>query len=161
MKSAFGNRTDSNRQGGGFMKIRKILAPTDMSEFSFLGVRYALEMARELGAEIIVYYVIPVAEDLFSGYEKLGPARNLLANEEAALDKFLIERFADDIKPINIRQKVEFGAPQTSIVDMAEREGGELIVMSTHGRGGGGHMLVGRGADEEGARGPCPRGVRA
>jgi len=138
------------------MKVRKILAPTDMSEFSFLGVRYALEMARELGAEIIVYYVIPVAEDLFSGYEKLGPARNLLANEEAALDKFLVERFADDIKPINIRQKVEFGAPQTSIVDMAEREGADLIVMSTHGRTGLSHMLLGSVTEKVVARAPCP-----
>src|SRR4029434_6289593 len=100
MKSAFGNRTDSNRQGGGFMKIRKILAPTDMSEFSFLGVRYALEMARELGAEIIVYYVIPVAEDLFSGYEKLGPARNLLANEEAALDNVFVGRFSHRLRAV-------------------------------------------------------------
>ena len=79
-------------------KIQKILAPTDLSELSCVGVRYALEMARELSAEAIVYYVVPMGEDWFAGYEKHGPVRNLLANEEAALDKFLVEKFADEMK---------------------------------------------------------------
>jgi nucleotide-binding universal stress UspA family protein len=137
-------------------KIRKIVAPTDLSELSCVGVRYALEMARELSAEIIVYHVVPVGEDWFSGYEKLGPARNLLANEEAALDKFLTEKFADDIKLMEIRQKVEFGAPHTSIVEMAEREGSDIIVMSTHGRTGLNHMLLGSVTEKVVARAPCP-----
>ena len=138
------------------MKIRKILAPTDMSDFSCLGVRYALEMARELDAEITIYYVIPMAEDWFSGHERPGPVRDLLANEEAKLDKFLAEKFADDTKAVKIRQKVEFGAPQTSILDMAEREGADLIVMSTHGRTGLKHILLGSVTEKVVARAPCP-----
>ena len=98
----------------------------------------------------------PVGEDWFSGYEKLGPARNLLANEEAALDKFLTEKFADDMKLMEIRQKVEFGAPHTSIVEMAEREGCDIIVMSTHGRTGLNHMLLGSVTEKVVARAPCP-----
>jgi hypothetical protein len=35
------------------MKIRKILAPTDMSDLSCVGLQYALAMARELDAEVI------------------------------------------------------------------------------------------------------------
>jgi nucleotide-binding universal stress UspA family protein len=137
-------------------KIQKILAPTDMSELSSVGVRYALEMARELSAEVMVYYVVPMSEDWFAGYEKHGPVRNLLANEEATLDKFLVEKFADDMKLMAIRQKVEFGAPHTSIVDMAEREGADMIVMSTHGRTGLNHMLLGSVTERVVARAPCP-----
>lgn len=137
-------------------KIQKILAPTDMSELSSVGVRYALEMARELSAEVMVYYVVPMSEDWFAGYEKHGPVRNLLANEEATLDKFLVEKFADDMKLMKIRQKVEFGAPHTSIVDMAEREGADMIVMSTHGRTGLDHMLLGSVTERVVARAPCP-----
>jgi nucleotide-binding universal stress UspA family protein len=137
-------------------KIQKILAPTDMSELSCVGVRYALEMAKELGAEIIVYHVVPMGEDWFAGYEKHGPVRNLLANEEAALDKFLAEKFADEIKSVEIRQKVEFGAPHTSIVELAEGEGADVIVMSTHGRTGLNHMLLGSVTERVVARAPCP-----
>ena len=54
-------------------KIQKILAPTDLSELSCEGVRYALEMARELGAETIVYYVVPMGEDLVRGLRETWP----------------------------------------------------------------------------------------
>ena len=138
------------------MKIRKMLVPTDMSQLSSLGVRYALEMARELSAEVIVYHVVPLGEDWFASHEQRGPVRNMLANEETALNKFLAEKFADDIKLVKIRQKVEFGAPQTSIVEVAEREGVDIIVMSTHGRTGLSHMLLGSVTEKVVGHAPCP-----
>jgi nucleotide-binding universal stress UspA family protein len=97
-----------------------------------------------------------MGEDWFVSYEKHGPVRNLLANEEAALDKLLAEIFAEDIKPITIRQKVEIGAPHTSIVEVAEREGADLIVMATHGRTGLSHILLGSVTEKVVARAPCP-----
>ena len=138
------------------MKIQKILAPTDMSELSSVGVHYALEMARELSAEVIVHHVVPMGEDWFTRQEKHGPVRNLLANEEATLDKFLAEKFAEDIKLVKVYQKVEFGGPHTSIVEAAERDGADLIVMSTHGRTGLSHILLGSVTEKVVARAPCP-----
>ena len=40
--------------------IRKILAPTDLSELS--GVRYALAAARDLDAEVTIYHVVAADE---------------------------------------------------------------------------------------------------
>jgi universal stress protein A len=138
------------------IRIQKILAPTDMSELSCVGVRYALEMARELSAEIIVHHVVPMGEDWFTRQDKHGPIRNLLANEEAALDKFLADKFADDIKLVKVYQKVEFGGPHTSIVETAEREAVDVIIMSTHGRTGLSHILLGSVTEKVVARAPCP-----
>ncbi len=39
-------------------KIKKILAPTDLSELSRAAVRYALETAAATGSEVIVYNVV-------------------------------------------------------------------------------------------------------
>jgi nucleotide-binding universal stress UspA family protein len=39
-------------------RIKKILAPIDFSDVSKLGVRYALEMARDASAEVVVYHAI-------------------------------------------------------------------------------------------------------
>jgi nucleotide-binding universal stress UspA family protein len=36
-------------------KVDKILAPTDLSELSRVGLEYALELARGWGAEVTVY----------------------------------------------------------------------------------------------------------
>ena len=41
-------------------RVKKILAPTDFSEISQVGIRYALEMARDTSAEVIVYHAIEV-----------------------------------------------------------------------------------------------------
>ena len=40
----------------------------------FVGVRYALEMARELSAEVIVYHVVPMGEDWFVGLREAWPS---------------------------------------------------------------------------------------
>ena len=46
-------------------KLSKILAPTDLSKLSGTAVRYALEMALDRGASVIVYYVISEEGDWF------------------------------------------------------------------------------------------------
>jgi len=137
-------------------KFTKILAPTDLSELSCLGLRYALELAREQSAEILVLHVIPIGEDWVSTREESTPVRDLMAKERAALDKFLREKFGEFFSLIELRQTVEVGAPHANIAEMAEREGADLIVMSTHGRTGLDHMLMGSVTEKVVARAPCP-----
>ena len=137
-------------------KIQKILAPTDLSELSCVGLRYAMEAAREHGAELIVYLVVPIGEDWFPSSEGLKPARDYTAREKVQLDKFLHEKFAAELGALKIRQSVEVGAAQSNIVDFAEREAVDLIVMATHGRTGLNHVLLGSVTEKVVARAPCP-----
>jgi len=137
-------------------KFTKIIAPTDLSELSCLGLRYALELAREQSAEIIVLHVIPISEDWLSTREESTPVRDLMAKERAALDKFLQKNFAEFFSLIELRQRVEVGAPHANIAELAEREDADLIVMSTHGRTGLDHMLMGSVTEKVVARAPCP-----
>lgn len=137
-------------------KITKILAPTDLSDLSCLGIRYALELAREQSAEIIVLHVIPIGEDWLSTREESTPVRDLMSKERVALDQFLQQKFADFINLVELRQRVEVGAPHANIVELAEREGADLIVISTHGRTGLDHMLMGSVTEKVVARAPCP-----
>jgi len=137
-------------------KFTKIIAPTDLSELSCLGLRYALELAREQSAEIIVLHVIPIGEDWVSTREESTPVRDLMAKERADLDKFLREKFGEFFSLIELRQRVEVGAPHANITELAEREGADLIVMSTHGRTGLDHMLMGSVTEKVVARAPCP-----
>ena len=51
--------------------INKILAPTDLSNLSLVGLRYAFNLARALGAEVIVYHVVDANELMhYSGYQR-------------------------------------------------------------------------------------------
>jgi len=137
-------------------KFTKIIAPTDLSELSCLGLRDALELAREQSAEIIVLHVIPIGEDWVSTREESTPVRDLMAKERADLDKFLREKFGEFFSLIELRQRVEVGAPHANITELAEREGADLIVMSTHGRTGLDHILMGSVTEKVVARAPCP-----
>ena len=137
-------------------RIKKILAPTDFSDLSRVGLRFALDMARELNAEVIVQHVIPVGEDWFSEHREFSPVRDLLLEKEQLLDKFLRDNFADCINLLEVRQKVEVGVPQANIIDMAAREGVDMIIMSTHGRTGLSHVLLGSVTEKVVGRALCP-----
>ena len=137
-------------------KVNKILAPTDLSELSCVGIRHALEMARSQGAEVIVYHVIEVGDSWAARRKDFGPVREMLERQKRILDRFLREKFADYINLVDVRQDVELGAAWNNIVEKAKREGIEMIVMSTHGRTGLDHLLMGSVAEKVVARAPCP-----
>jgi universal stress protein A len=137
-------------------RIKKILAPTDFSELSKLGIRYALETARDVSAEVIVYHTVDVSGDWLARPTDYGPARDLLEESNRRLDSFLADNFADCIDLVEVRHVVEFGAPHKNIVEKAASEGVDMIVMSTHGRTGVDHFMLGSIAEKVVARAPCP-----
>lgn len=137
-------------------RLKKILAPTDFSEVSKLGVRYALEMARDESAEVIVYHVIDFGADWHNRGAAYLRNRNLFENCRRVIDRFLAQNFADCIDLVEVRQVVEFGATYKSIVEKAATEGVDMIVMSTYGRTGVDHFMMGSTAEKVVARASCP-----
>lgn len=136
--------------------IKKILAPTDLSELSKRGVRHALEMARNIKAEMIVYCAIDVGADWAEQPRRIEPLHDMLEDSRRQLAKFLAENFADCIDLVKVRQVVEFGVPAKNIVEEADSEGVDMIVMSTHDRTGLSHLLMGSVTEKVVARAPCP-----
>ncbi len=137
-------------------KIKKILAPTDYSELSCVGLRRAFETAHEAGAELIVLHVIDMNSDWFGMHEKFGPLRTLLTEQKEFLDNFLRQRFSEFMNLVEVKQMVEFGAAHVNIAELAGREGADLVIMSTHGRTGLDHVLLGSVTEKVIAHAPCP-----
>jgi len=135
-------------------RIKRILAPTDMSELSQVGVRYALDLARSVGAAVTVYHVL--STDELMHHELVGPLSDILKKYEQTLQKFLDEHFSDILPLVEVRTKVEIGAPDDNIVQEAEKEGMDMVVLSTHGRTGLSHILVGSVTERVVRHAPCP-----
>jgi universal stress protein A len=139
-------------------KIKKILAPTDLSDLSQAGVRYAFDFARSTGAEVIVYHV--ACPDEFMRYELLhlhSPLLDsVLQRYRLQLDGFLEKHFPDILKSIELRKEIEIGIPEDNIVAKARDEGVDLIIISTHGRTGLSHVLVGSVTERVVRHAPCP-----
>ena len=146
-------------------KIEKILAPTDLSELSQVGVRYALNLAKALGAEVTAYHAVNNSEvaQYFEAVKQgtmteltLRQADRLLKSYQFALARFLNEHFSDLIPWVRIREKVEMGAPDKTILAWAEKEGSDLIVISIHGESDLSDASAGDMAEKIVRNAPCP-----
>lgn len=137
-------------------KLRKIIAPTDLSKLSRSAVRYALEMAMEQGAEVIVYHVISEDGEWFGKDDRLNPASAFLPQMKERLHEFIRENFAEFAGKVKITEVVEAGVPYNQIVKKAEAENGQMIVMSTHGRTGFEQIMLGSVTAKVVARASCP-----
>ena len=146
-------------------KIKKILAPTDLSKHSQAAVRYALNLAKDLGAEVTAYHVVNNSE-VVQYFEALKQgiitdltfrqADRLLKSYQLALARFLNDHFSDLIPWVRIREKVELGVPDKNILQWAEKEESDLIVISIHARSDPSHASVGGMAEKIVRNAPCP-----
>ena len=114
-------------------KIKKILAPTDLSNLSKAGVRCALEIAGSQGAEVVVYNVIAPEESPFPGAleewvasQELPKVKRAVEERKRLLARFVRENFADLGAEIKVKQEVEIGVPYKRIV----QKDGKLILIS-------------------------------
>jgi len=149
-------------------RAKKILAPTDFSKLSKLGVRHALEMARFQGADVTVYHVAsykevfpyPPSSEEGTRTNYLTPGELLTVHElkhrKELMGTFLTENFSDLTPNVKVHSEVDIGVPCEMIVKKAAKEGMDMIVMSTHGRTGLRHLLAGSVTEQVMRRATCP-----
>lgn len=131
---------------------RKILLPTDFSDHSVLASRYAMSLAKEYNAELIVLHVIEnVAElSLTSGVDLPGYNTasiyydELLETAQERIKDISYEALKQDI---NVSDQILYGNPRHEIIDVAEAEQVDMIVMGTHGRKGFSRFINGSVAE--------------
>jgi nucleotide-binding universal stress UspA family protein len=130
-------------------KIKKILAPTDFSDLSAKGVRYACQLARDVGAELVVINIVTLDESNLIDKREME-------QHKRQLDEFLTVNVADAGSDLNIRKVVEAGQPFTTLAHWADNEGVDLIVISSHGRSGLTRVLMGSVTEETLRKSRCP-----
>jgi nucleotide-binding universal stress UspA family protein len=136
-----------------------ILVPVDGSDSALLGVREAIRLARDQGAQIRFVFVVDESavgltlegfvafNDIIealkrSGQDALDAARQLARDAGLESQTALVEEFT--------------GRVADAIVEEALRWPADLIVMGTHGRRGLHHALVGSEAEGVMHKAPVP-----
>ncbi len=119
--------------------IEKILYTTDLSEKAEESYPLALEFKNKFGASLTVFHVIEPITGYFDDTMLSGvPVFNLEELKKSALAS-MREKFKECNDHI-----VEIGASTAdTIIEFAKENGFDLIVMSTHGRGGLEKILLG------------------
>lgn len=136
-------------------KLKKILVPMDFSDCSKKALQYAIPFAGQFNATIIFLNVIP--QHSFFGREsnqiKLFDDAKLKQDTERRLAGLIVENIPDGI---TAEVEVRHGVESTEIVDVANKSEADLIIISTHGRTGRAHALIGSVAEDVVRRAPCP-----
>lgn len=139
------------------MKLpKKILVPVDFSDRSNEALEYALDLAKVLGAEIVLLHVYEVPVVGFPDGGMLVTAEIAARIMTAATDALasLVESKAKTGVPIT--SKLEQGDAWRQIIESIGTTGATLVVMATSGRRGLPRALLGSVAEKVVRTSPCP-----
>jgi nucleotide-binding universal stress UspA family protein len=140
------------RTRSGF-KLTRILVPIDFSESSQVAFEYGRHLARDFNAELRLVHVInPHAYPFGDQYLALDPAQLLQETKDAAQRRMRSMAVRDHAQ---YSVQVIHGSVATQICNAAN-EDVDLIVISTHGRTGLGHVLIGSTAEHVVRYAHCP-----
>ncbi len=139
------------------VRIRKILLPTDFSEYSRTALAYACELAEKYGAELHLLHALEIhpvsTPDFGMGLALPRYVAESKQHAETSLSKFLESQQAARLKVVH---RLIEGSPRTEIPRYARDQNIDLIVLSTHGRTGLAHALMGSVAENVVRTAPCP-----
>ncbi|HUU69651.1 MAG TPA: universal stress protein [Planctomycetota bacterium] len=139
------------------IKLKKILVPTDFSDYSMHALQYGLSFCREFTAELILLHVI---EDPF--YPSNGATFGFNIEEffrqmEEESSKRMLEMVPPEIeKEMPVERIAIRGTPFLEIIRLAKERAADMIVLSTHGRSGLAHVLMGSVTEKVVRKAPCP-----
>ena len=122
---------------------RHILIPTDGSDLAQRGVAHGLALAKSLGAKVSVIFVVEPFSEMTGRFQEAVARYAELRKEQAASTLDGAAKSAKEAGGSCETIHVENGQPHQAIIAAAEDKGCDLIVMSSHGRGGLSMLLIG------------------
>lgn len=139
--------------------FKRILLPTDGSETSRRAVIAALNLARELGAEVVGLTVIPKFHVFTFNAHMLEESKEQYAIESQQRAAEVLADVADLARDAGVSCSVEYAvsdAPWEMIVSSARDRQCTLIAMGSHGRAGIKGVLLGSVTQKVLAHSPVP-----
>ena len=139
------------------IQIERILVPCDFSEPARKALIYAVEFAKAYEAEIILCHVMepPVYPVSISvGAVSVPPIGDEM--RQHTREQLELLRTTEIGNKIPSRIAVAEGKPFLEIIQLARKEGVDMIVIATHGHTGLKHVLVGSTTEKVVRKAPCP-----
>ena len=136
--------------------FKKILFPVDLSEVTPKLVPYVKEMAATFDAEVHLLFVARILQHFTSIYVPHPSISKfeaeIVEGAEKKLQEFVEEQFETD----SCTARVVLGDPAEEILNYAQAEGIDLIIIGTHGRKGLERIIFGSVAERVVKKSPVP-----
>ena len=128
--------------------FKKILVPTDGSDFSRTAVVRGVKFASEVGAKVVGFYAKPEYKETYLGegvYMDLATKKSFGEAADKHADEVL-KFVREECEKLGVECECtssDSDMPAEEIVKMSESSGCDLIFMASHGRRGIGRFLLG------------------
>jgi universal stress protein A len=134
--------------------FRKVLCPVDFSAASLAALDLALKIAQQNDARLLLLNVAPMQAGA-AGFQPV-PMDRYLFHEKDRREQ--LTKLGRESVPATVRYEtlVVSGDPAEQVLNTARSLGTDLIVMSTHGRKGLGHLVLGSVAERVVRESPVP-----
>lgn len=124
------------------MRFANILVPLDGSALAETALPTAVQLVKEQGASL----------SLMRAVEAWGATRDLVEAEISVIREAeqYLAKLADLLRAngcTHVKTSVWYGAPARSVIDAAEAQKADLIVMTSHGRSGISRLIMGSVAE--------------
>lgn len=138
------------------MTAQHILVPTDFSDYADYALDYAIELAHKFQARLTLLHVIHLPPLAMGDFDASGLVTYLEEIETDAQQRLqtLLSRVQQ--KGLQGETVMVHDVPFQAIINTAKDQDVDLIVMSTHGRTGLTHVLMGSVAERVVRLAPCP-----
>lgn len=136
--------------------MKRIVVATDFSGRAAGAERRAMDLARDLGAELILLHVASEAP-LYGETLYTARLRGLFEGQRRWASDALATRAADlTAAGVKARSVVRTGVAWEEIVRLAGEEQADMIVVGTHGRTGLNRVMLGSVTERVVRHAPCP-----
>jgi universal stress protein A len=140
-------------------RIKRIVAPTDLSPHGKLAVESAVDYARAFKAEVhVLHVVVPQVYQSEMPEMMMPPMQDISAERVAAARKRLKEWRQSMPKGVAIKTHVVESTrnADAAICEFADNMDADLIVIGSHGHTGLLHLLLGSTAEHVVRHAKCP-----
>ena len=143
--------------------IKNILVPTDFSEAANEALEYALSLAKIFQSKLFLIHVfepmVYYSDAPMGMHDLVDLEQGIRTSAERALEDVCekaIKAREPEFGPIPVETILVQGKPFVEIIKTARDKKADLIVLSTHGRGGLEHILLGSVTEKVVRKSPCP-----
>lgn len=128
--------------------MKKILVPTDFSEYAYYALKVAAQIAKKNDGEIILLHMLELPHQAGDAIGSGHDIPEIMLFKNAAINR--LEDLMNDecLDGLKVSEIIQFELAFNGIMDISKKNDVDLIVMGSHGASGFKEMFIGSNAEK-------------